>query len=62
MMGHLKNRNDSNSNDGTRSDQRRRRRRFQCDQIGRFIELGQFFKACCKFFFAQIAHILRQFL
>ena len=34
---------------------------FQCDQIGRFFPFGQLFKACGSNYFAQIAHIFRQF-
>ena len=34
----------------------------QCDQIGRFLDFGQLFKAFCKNQFVQISHILRQFL
>ena len=34
----------------------------QCDQIGRFIGLGETLKAFGKNYFAQISHILRQFL
>ena len=34
----------------------------QCDQIGRFLNFGQLFKALGNNLFAQIFHILRQFL
>ena len=34
---------------------------IQCDQIGRFFNFGQLFKAFGKNYFPQISHILRQF-
>ena len=35
---------------------------IQCDQIGRFLDFGQLCKACGNNSFAQISHILSQFL
>ena len=34
----------------------------QCDQIGRFIELWAIFKVFGNDYFAQISHIIKQFL